>query len=207
MTLLGCAQAKTVAPQTGVLQQQFHRTEAWAAIGVDPFTEPARASAVLGEDLLRFGILPIFITIHNSSTEPIVIRPANVSLSTPDGRNLIQVAPAMTRDPLQDRLRTAETVSGVAAVLVPISVVVLFPITESLHSDAVAVSQSVVKRALFDRILHPGESHHGFVYFRTTGSTFSETPLTLAIAVTTLETKTPFSTTFILPPITRQGRE
>ncbi len=110
----------------------------WMAI--DDISEPRRARRFFGSDLRERGILPVEVIVSNRGSERISVGPADVLML----RGMDVVDPL----PLENVARVVKDRGGI--------------VTSSTSEQLDALLEDVAFR---QRLLAPGESHHGVLFF------------------------------------------
>lgn len=182
----GCASYKPSSapvPEAGAMPAW--RTEGIAAAGADPYVQPDRQKGVFDADLNDAGVLPIQLLVQNEGDRGMLVRPSDIRLVLPDGR---QIGPV-----------------GTAAVVAKLEKPSMhFWPTFFLGLPGALVSMSASDKARGDRqgdyrskefrdaTLRKGQSAHGFVYFIPPAGTPAFTEATLTVRCVDTEEATSF---------------
>src|SRR5262245_60523799 len=61
------------------------RTEGPVTVGVDPYVQVERQKEVFDDDLVKAGVLPIYLLVRNSGERRLSLRHADIKLEFPNG--------------------------------------------------------------------------------------------------------------------------
>jgi len=130
-------------------------------LALEPLVDEDELDRYFGTDLVEDGILPIFVSLRNSSpTRSFIVLKANVGVA---------LAPAVTDSDVASPIPGSwvSTAGLAAAVFVtPVAGVVLLPIGVNMVSNAYEVKRNFVIKELQSHTLSPGTQASGFVYLK-----------------------------------------
>lgn len=160
LILSGCASAKYAAydnhnSSTGTLL----KNEAGLELFVDPVLEADRQAAFFGYNLVRSGVLPVFVRVTNiTSDQSFLLKKSGMTLNFAGAREgFTSVNDNVTRD------SGAGAVSVLGAVALSTPLMVAGPLMEASDQQK---SQNLVDKQYYDNTVSPSAHAEGFVYFQ-----------------------------------------
>jgi hypothetical protein len=151
---------------------KFSKNYAGLKVSVDPFFEEDRLNKYFGDDLLIYNVLPIFINFENQNAEDgfivikeqclLVMKELNPEDNKKLGHNSGQRMEGV--DPYQ--LPSAAKVDNVMGASFLLGGIIGLGIAESHYINLVSKKQNLAEKQLVDKIVYPGSSHNGFIYFK-----------------------------------------
>lgn len=147
--LLAWPEEKTFHP--GAAESYAHQTSDKVTIGAKPFNTEDLTSEAFGKkaDLLKYGVLPVFVVIENKREKALDLRELEVNLVAADGRHVTAVSPEDI-----PFLGTDGKHPGMSPVRIPLP-----------KKKNPLNAPEIVTRAFSAKMLPPGDSASGFFYF------------------------------------------
>lgn len=171
IVLTGCVVQVHSVTAPNASSCRFTGITAGLKISAEPFTEEDRLRKFFGDDLLSKGILPVLIVFENQDAE--------------DGFSIVQEQVRLeieqSRSELEKKTRASVNVDATEPPLTystsPVrdfTVGLLFgPLgsiaVETHYRNLAIIARNMEEKKLTDRIVYPGSTHHGFIYFRIEG--------------------------------------
>lgn len=86
----GCASPHTrgVAPVPTPAAMPAWKADETVGVGVDPYVQPARQTAVFGFGLTQKGVMPVQLFVQNLGDRRLLVRPSDLRLALPDGSHI-----------------------------------------------------------------------------------------------------------------------
>ena len=143
-------QAFRAGPATGYA----HQTSDQVTIGAKPFSTPELTAEAFGKktNLLRYGVLPVLVVIENKRGKTLSLENLEISLVGDDGRHVDQTKP-------EDLFEIGAKPGRKPPVINPL------PIPHSSKRRPLDTPE-IITRFFSARVLPPGDSASGFVYFQ-----------------------------------------
>lgn len=151
---------------------KFTGESAGLKVSADLFTDKVELSKFFGVDLISKGILPVFIILENQTSEDgflLIKERCKLMLKTSNPENEKDYVYHNVQ-PSQPMLNYT-SLNGIypfLLVLSPISpTILLVGVYASIYQENIdIVVRNLEEKYLTDKIVYPGSSHHGFIYFK-----------------------------------------
>ena len=140
--------------RAGPASDYAHQTSDQVTIGAKPFSTPELTGEAFGKktDLLRYGVLPVLMVIENKRGKTLSLENLEISLVGDDGRHVDQTRP-------EDLFQIGAKTGRKPPVINPL------PIPHSSKRRPLDTPE-IITRSFSARVLPPGDSASGFVYFQ-----------------------------------------
>lgn len=159
VALSACASFNPSSAPIPLAGSMPHRVEVVnAVVCADPYTQPERVKAIFDGDLNAAGVLPIQVFVENQGQKRLLVRPSDMVLELPDGRQ---------NQPASAFAAAAKMESSGKVIAASIGLGIIGYLASSRAEDkARAARLEDFKRKEFkDAKLGKGESAYGFLYF------------------------------------------
>ncbi len=144
--------------QAGPANDYAHQSSGNVTVGAKSYNSEELTTEAFGKkaDLLKYGVLPVLVVIENKRSNALDLRDIQVSLVAADGRHADPVSP--------------EDLPFLARHAKPPSVKPYPPIPLPKKKNPLNAPE-IVMRAFAAKMLPPGDSASGFLYFEATPET------------------------------------
>ncbi|MBI5575388.1 MAG: hypothetical protein HY896_03375 [Deltaproteobacteria bacterium] len=152
------------APARTLAEYRHRQVREGITVAIDPVAEEARAKDFFGFNLIQYGVFPVYVTITNNSGQPVRQSRDMFFLRNMDGTRLKPLYDHEVALPeLKKRVESARVANVVSFGLMGL----LAPPNMD-HADMNEIDLNIRKKALKDRMVFPGETNSGFIFFYTT---------------------------------------
>ena len=171
--LAGCGIHNTTAPNASSCK--FAGSNAGLKISAEPFTEKDKLRRFFGVDLLSKGVLPVLIVFENKNAEDgfsIVQEHAQLAIgkSNPDFEKDAHTSPNVhATEPPLTYSTSIQALLPIQALPVALLIGGVDQLVEGYHCAPAVVAQNLEEKKLTHKIVYPGSTHYGFLYFRIEG--------------------------------------
>lgn len=171
-------------------------------IAIQPMTDRKEQEKYFGKDLLKDGVLPIYIMAENRHpSTSFILNKDMISLKeSKEKTDLPQATSEDVADP-----STGQTVSTIGAATIILIPLIFLPISlymgfygTKMACDATVTQYSTASQALYTHTLSPGNKVEGFVFFKIPDNKSDFKGWSLALQVREVETQTKHNTDFSL---------
>jgi hypothetical protein len=145
------------------------RTEGPVTVGVDLYSQPDRQKEVFDDDLIKAGVLPIYLLVRNSGERPLSLRHSDINLEFPNGLQCLLDDSETVLRMLGSWPQRQGSREELAALLI------LWPLLPAIIANKKATDKATEARItdymnqeFKDVILGKDSSAHGFVYYTFT---------------------------------------
>lgn len=168
ITLLGCGVEVHDITAPDPLSCKFTGNTAGLKVSAEPFIEKHKLLRFFGSDLLSKGLVPVLIIFENQNAGDgfiIVHERAKLTIekSSPESKNDARAS--------YNRYSTEPPLTYSISPVTDFAVPILFGIVggvvvEQHYVNLAIIARNMEEKKLVDKIVYPGNSHYGFVYFR-----------------------------------------
>jgi hypothetical protein len=166
--LTGCASVKIGEYQHSKKNRNYSKTKDNLSVSINPITDSAESKKYFGRDILSSGVLAVHILIENQSlSDNYIFEKDKIAFGERDV--LVSKTNCSADEKIQEneQVATSKQVIGisVSALVTPLALPLYFSGLSDMRNIN-AVKHNMITKELRTKIVHPGESIQGFVYFR-----------------------------------------